>query len=85
MVISKATVRVAADQLKTLDILSDTTVRRSAVDWEDVKPHWIVEKSNKPINYKVFKDFTKHNIIKPVKKRQQQKKKQKTKTNYRYI
>ena len=73
LVISKATVWVAADQLKTLDILTDTTVRRSAVDWEDVKPHWKSEKSNKPINYKVFKDFTKHNIIKPVKKRQQKK------------
>ena len=36
--ISRATARVAADLLKTLVILSDTTVRRSAVDWGDLKP-----------------------------------------------
>ena len=28
------------DLLKALAILSDTTVGRSAVDWEDLKPHW---------------------------------------------
>ena len=30
--------------LKALAILSDTTVRRSAVDWEDLKPSWKSEK-----------------------------------------
>ena len=30
--------------LKDLAILSDTTVRRSAVDWEDLKPYWKSEK-----------------------------------------
>ena len=37
---SSATARVAPDLLKTLAILSDTTVRRSAVDREDLKPYW---------------------------------------------
>ena len=27
------------DLLKALEIWSDTTVRRSAVDWEDLKPY----------------------------------------------
>ena len=30
--------------LKALAILSDTTVRRSAVDREDLKPYWKSEK-----------------------------------------
>ena len=34
--ISSATAGVARDLLKALAILSDTTVRRSAVDWEDL-------------------------------------------------
>ena len=38
--------RVAPDLLKTLAILLDTTVRRSAVDREDLKPYWKSEKSN---------------------------------------
>ena len=38
--ISSATARVAPDLLKALAILSDTTVRRSAVDREDLKPYW---------------------------------------------
>ena len=42
--LSSATARVAPDLLKALAILSDTTVRRSAVDWEDLKPHWKSEK-----------------------------------------
>ena len=42
--ISSATARVAPDLLKTLAILSDTTVRRSAVDREDLKPYWKSEK-----------------------------------------
>ena len=36
--ISIATARVAPDLLKVLAILSDTTIRRSAVGWEDLKP-----------------------------------------------
>ena len=43
--ISSATARVAPDPLKALSILSDTTVRRSAVDREDLKPYWKSEKS----------------------------------------
>ena len=35
--ISSATARVALDLLKALSTLSDTTVRRSTVDQEDVK------------------------------------------------
>ena len=37
--ISSATARVAPDLLKALAILSDATVRRSAVDQEDPKPY----------------------------------------------
>ena len=42
--ISRATARVAQNLLKALAILSDTTVRRSAVDREDLKPYWKSEK-----------------------------------------
>ena len=42
--ISSATAGVAPDLLKALAILSDTTVRRSAVDREDLKPYWKSEK-----------------------------------------
>ena len=42
--ISSATARVAPDLLKALAILSDTTVRRSAVDREDLKQYWKSEK-----------------------------------------
>ena len=42
--ISSATARVTPDLLKALPILSDTTVRRSAVDREDLKPYWKSEK-----------------------------------------
>ena len=38
--ISSATARVALDLSKALAILSDATVRRSAVDQEDLKPYW---------------------------------------------
>ena len=38
--ISSATFRVSPELLKTLAILSDTTVRRSAVDREDLKSYW---------------------------------------------
>ena len=40
------TARVAPDLLKALVILSDTTVRRSAVDREDLKPYWKSEKGH---------------------------------------
>ena len=43
---SSATAQVAPDLLKALPILSDTTVRRSAVDWEDIKPYWKSEKDH---------------------------------------
>ena len=46
MYISSAAARVAPDLLKALAILSDTTVRRSAVDQEDLKPYWKLEKSH---------------------------------------
>ena len=42
--ISSATARVAPDLLKAPAILSETTVRRSAVDWEDLKLYWKSEK-----------------------------------------
>ena len=42
--ISSATARIAPDLLKALAILSDMTVRRSAVDREDLKPYWKSEK-----------------------------------------
>ena len=37
--ISSATAQVAPELLKTLAIISDTTVRRSVVDQEDLKPY----------------------------------------------
>ena len=36
--ISSATARVARDLLRALSILSDTTVKISIIDWEDLKP-----------------------------------------------
>ena len=36
--ISNTTARIAPELLKALEILWDTTVRRSAVDHEDLKP-----------------------------------------------
>ena len=42
--ISSATARVAPDLLKALATVSDVTVRRSAVDQEDLKPYWKSEK-----------------------------------------
>ena len=36
--------RVAQDLLTALENLSDTTVRRSAVNQEDLKPYWKLEK-----------------------------------------
>ena len=56
---------MAPDLLKTLVILSDATVKRSAVDREDLKPYRKSEKKtmfvlmiNNPIIYKLFKGFT---------------------------
>ena len=37
---------VAPDLLKALGILLDTTVRRSAVEREDLKPNWKSEKGH---------------------------------------
>ena len=42
--ISSATAEVAPHLLKALSILSDTTVRRSAVDWEELKLYWKSQK-----------------------------------------
>ena len=50
--ISSTTAWVAPDLLKALAILSDTTVRRSVVDWEDLKPHWKSEKRPHLIHFK---------------------------------
>ena len=44
--LSSATTRVAPDLLKALEILSDTTVRRSAVHREDLKPYLKLEKGH---------------------------------------
>ena len=44
MDILSATAQVAPDLLKAVAILSDTAVRRSAVDREDLKPYWKLEK-----------------------------------------
>ena len=44
--ISSDTARVAPGLLKAQAVLSDTTVRRSAVDREDVKPNWKSEKGH---------------------------------------
>ena len=57
--VSCAVARVAPDLLKALAILSDTTVRRSAVDQKNLKPYW-TSAINNPIIYKFFRDFTNH-------------------------
>ena len=44
--ISSVTTRVAPGLLKPQAILSDTTVRRSAVDRDDLKPYWKSEKGH---------------------------------------
>ena len=49
--ISSATARVVLDLLKALAILSNTTVRRSAVHREDLKPYWKSEKSSHLIDH----------------------------------
>ena len=55
--ISTATARVAPDLLKTLAILSDTTVRRSAVDREDLKPYRKSEKRPQYSRYYYLQAF----------------------------
>ena len=42
--ILRAAAWVALNLLKALTILSDTTARRSAVDWEELKLYWKSEK-----------------------------------------
>ena len=42
--ISSPTAQVAPDLLNALAILSDTTVKRSALDQEGLKPYWKSEK-----------------------------------------
>ena len=44
--ISSASAPVAPDLFKALALLSDTTVRRSAVDLEDLKSYWKSEKKS---------------------------------------
>ena len=44
--ISSAAAHVTADLLKDLGTLSDTGVRRSAVDPEELKPYWKSEKGH---------------------------------------
>ena len=44
--IPSAAVGVVLDLLKTLAILSDATVRKSAVDREGLKPYWKCEKGH---------------------------------------
>ena len=48
--ISSAAARVVPDLL----ILSDTIVRRSAVDQEDLKSYWKLEKSHIPVGDQQF-------------------------------
>ena len=62
--ISSATARVAPGLLKAIAILSNITVKRSAVDQENLKPYLKSEKESaflkvieKAIIYKFFKDF----------------------------
>ena len=58
---SSTAARVAPGLLKTIAILSDTTIKRSEVDQENLKPYWESEErpySTKPIIYKFLKDFT---------------------------
>ena len=56
---SSATAPTAPTLLMAQTILSETTVRRSAVDRDNLKPYCKSEK-NPQDNYKFFKDFTYH-------------------------
>ena len=66
MGISSVTSQVSPDLLiKALAMLSDTTVRRLAVDWEGLKPYWKLENwphfsRGSTSIYTFFKDFTTH-------------------------
>ena len=51
--ISIVTIQIVPGLLKALAILSDTTMRRSAVDWEDLKPYW---KWKKKTHFSLFKN-----------------------------
>ena len=55
--ISSATARVVLDLLKALPILSDITVRRSAVD-KDLQPYWKSEKSPHFSRWSAILSFT---------------------------
>ena len=44
--ISSATALVVPDLLKALAILSDPTIRRSAIDQKDLKPYWSQKKGH---------------------------------------
>ena len=44
--ISSTAARVATNLLKPIAILSNTTVRRSEVDQEDLKPYWKSKKGH---------------------------------------
>ena len=46
--------------LKAVAILSDTTVRRSAVDQDHTGKGTFLHATNNPIIYKFFEDFTTH-------------------------
>ena len=60
------TAQVGPELLKASAILSDTTIRRSAVDWEDLKSYWKSEKDHISLGdqqfyyVQVFKDITNH-------------------------
>ena len=63
--ISNAKARAAPDLLKALVILSDTTIRRSAVDQEDLNHTGNQKKGyfslgDQKVIYRFFKDFSNH-------------------------
>ena len=51
--ISIAIARVAPDVLKAPVVLSDTTVGRFAIDWEDLKPYWFFRESSVQLYFAV--------------------------------
>ena len=65
--VSRATARVASDTLKNLEIPSDTTdiflggLKLLKFLWVGnwLSMLWFIEVINKPIIYKIFKEFTK--------------------------
>ena len=48
--------------VKCLSILSDTTVRTSAVDWEDLKPYWKSEKGPHFFSWSIILLFTRFSL-----------------------